>query len=271
MINGMMYIGQTKNIKERWKSRGITYRGKIREAFDEYGWENFWHEILEEGLTQKEAYIREAYYIKHFRSIKRGYNTEPATSRPLTLYNPKTQKLLKFKTRKAAAEYINPDGVESARVCMRHCLSDTRGEKTYKGYYVFDGLLTKQEVINKIEQTEKAQTSRWFREITATFSDGKSLTFPSKSECARKLDIPLNSIKYCIENNSVYKGNVAFKLTEPVQKKLKATNVETGEVRYFNTTYEFAAFTGCSNSNVSIVLKRPEKRSVHGWKIQLVA
>ena len=270
MLNGKMYIGQTKDIKKRWKCCGLMYQGKIKEAFDKYGWNNFWHEILEDGLTQKEAYVREAYYIKKFGSVKMGYNTEPASSRPLTLYDPKTQKLLRFKTRKAAAEFINPEGVESARVCMRHCVSDTRGEKTYKGYYVFDGLLNKQEVINKIKQT-KNQTSRRFREITAFFPDGSSQTFVSKAECSRALNIPISSLKYCIANDTAYNEKITFKLSEPAPFKLKATNQTTGEVRYFNTTYEFAAFTGCSNSNVSIVLKRPEKRSVHGWKLQLVA
>lgn len=81
-VNGKCYIGQTcrKNPNERWNN-GKGYIGTIfGKAIEKYGWENFSHEIIEDGLTsEEEANKREIYWISHYNSFagvsnSNGYN-----------------------------------------------------------------------------------------------------------------------------------------------------------------------------------------------------
>ena len=59
-----MYIGQTNNIKARWKPSAYKNCVKFYNAILYYGWENFSHIILENNLTFEEANIKEEYYIQ---------------------------------------------------------------------------------------------------------------------------------------------------------------------------------------------------------------
>lgn len=83
---GWSYIGQTCTpTKVRWKS-GYGYKQScqlFRNAIDKHGWENFSHEIIEEGIqTLEEANEREKYWIAHYHTFIRdpecrGYNMTP--------------------------------------------------------------------------------------------------------------------------------------------------------------------------------------------------
>lgn len=81
-INGKVYIGQTSadNVKRRFKG-GYGYKSSphFYNAIQEYGWENFDHLILEEGLTSEQADKREKFWIKAFDALnpKKGYNLRP--------------------------------------------------------------------------------------------------------------------------------------------------------------------------------------------------
>jgi len=81
-INNKVYIGMTKNIKERWRNNGIAYKPynyntrPFWNAINKYGWDNFTHEILIDGLTFEDACKKEIYFISRFHSRERdkGYN-----------------------------------------------------------------------------------------------------------------------------------------------------------------------------------------------------
>lgn len=77
-INGKVYIGQTcQTLANRWGSDGRRYKGQIfYNAIQKYGWDNFEHIILKEGLTQEEANQQEIYYIQLYQSTNKnfGYN-----------------------------------------------------------------------------------------------------------------------------------------------------------------------------------------------------
>ena len=78
-INGKVYIGITGQVPSyRWGKNGNGYKPSIfRSAVDKYGWENFEHIILYEGLTQEEAEQKEIYLIEKYKSTNRhyGYNS----------------------------------------------------------------------------------------------------------------------------------------------------------------------------------------------------
>lgn len=72
-LNGKSYIGQTcQALNKRWKN-GKGYTAKRQQVFykaiQKYGWENFEHEILEDGITSlAEANVREKFWIAHYHT-----------------------------------------------------------------------------------------------------------------------------------------------------------------------------------------------------------
>ena len=79
LINKKVYIGITNNKERRWRYKGIEYKPKKEEnqngrsfwnAIQKYGWDNFEHIILQEGLTFEEAIDLEIEFIKKYREVK---------------------------------------------------------------------------------------------------------------------------------------------------------------------------------------------------------
>lgn len=71
---GQVYIGQTNNIKTRWKPSAYKNCVKFYNAIQKYGWDNFIHEILIDNLTLEEANKLETQYILKYDSINKGFN-----------------------------------------------------------------------------------------------------------------------------------------------------------------------------------------------------
>lgn len=81
-INEKVYIGQTcQSAKERFsqhlKPSIIKKRGsyKIYNAIEKYGKENFYYEILEDGISKDDIDNKEIYYIEQYDSYYNGYNS----------------------------------------------------------------------------------------------------------------------------------------------------------------------------------------------------
>ncbi len=80
-LNGMGYIGMTKNFKRRMKEhrryrpRSSSYRGcRVDEIINQYGWENFTVEVIE-ICDAEVAPERERYWIATLKTkIPNGYN-----------------------------------------------------------------------------------------------------------------------------------------------------------------------------------------------------
>lgn len=79
--NGKVYVGQTKDIKERFARCGSNYKNNkyFYNAIKKYGWDGFDHKILAYNLNKDEANEMEKYYIKKFDSTnpENGYNIAP--------------------------------------------------------------------------------------------------------------------------------------------------------------------------------------------------
>lgn len=73
-LTGQVYIGQTNNIKARWKPSAYKNCVKFYNAIQAHGWENFIHEIIIDNLTLDEANKMETYYIELYDSINNGFN-----------------------------------------------------------------------------------------------------------------------------------------------------------------------------------------------------
>lgn len=79
-INGKIYVGQSGNIKLRWKNHKNHKKTKnlICLAFNKYGIENFEFKVIEECSIEK-LNEREIYWIKYYDSFnfEKGYNMTP--------------------------------------------------------------------------------------------------------------------------------------------------------------------------------------------------
>lgn len=77
-INGKVYVGQTsQNVNKRWRNgNGYVNNIAFYRAIQKYGWDNFEHEILFDGLTKEQADIKEKEMIAFYDSNNpdKGYN-----------------------------------------------------------------------------------------------------------------------------------------------------------------------------------------------------
>lgn len=75
--SGKVYIGQTcQKVWVRWLHNGNGYQDSpiLWNAIQKYGWENFTHEVLLEGLSKSEADYAEKYLIKWYKLHNISYN-----------------------------------------------------------------------------------------------------------------------------------------------------------------------------------------------------
>ena len=147
--NGKVYIGITsQNPYKRWQNGKGYKKTFFYNAIKKYGWDNFTHEILKEGLTKEEAGELETELISKYNSTNRdyGYNISRGAkyeqirlgikkygknnnhSTPVNQINAKTKHIIKkweSQNMAATALKINRKGI--TKCCLGQC-------KTYKGY-----------------------------------------------------------------------------------------------------------------------------------------
>ena len=78
-LNNMIYIGQSKNIAQRWKNHRASAKKEntpLYCAIRKYGIENFTFEVIEECEIEQ-LNDREIYWIAFYNSYKKGYNQTP--------------------------------------------------------------------------------------------------------------------------------------------------------------------------------------------------
>lgn len=80
-INGKIYIGQAKGyLCQRWRKNGQGYKESpyFYRAIQKYGWDNFEHTVLIDGLTQEEANQKQQDFIRLYKTMDAnfGYNLQ---------------------------------------------------------------------------------------------------------------------------------------------------------------------------------------------------
>ena len=132
-INGKVYIGQSKNIEDRWRSHirasksknSVGYNYYIHKAFRKYGIDKFAFSVIEE-CPIKELNEREEYWIKQYKSTKSkfgynltngGDNTANHLQRPIYQIDVDTKQIInEFKSCFEAGRYIG-----KSQANIRHC------------------------------------------------------------------------------------------------------------------------------------------------------
>ena len=75
--NGKVYVGISSNVKKRWLANGYYYHlsdTAFSRALNKYGWDNFQHIIIKEGLTKQEACDMEIELIAYYKAKGISYN-----------------------------------------------------------------------------------------------------------------------------------------------------------------------------------------------------
>ena len=156
-INGKVYIGKTcRTLAARAGYKGKNYEKcpHFWNAIKKYNWKNFKPEILEEGLSSKEALHREIYWIKYYNSTDthKGYNIMD-----------KAQSEFNWDTRKKSC-HVNPmkgkhHSIEAKRKIKEHH-ADVKGENNPnygKRYVGRKGLPMSVETKQKISKANKGK------------------------------------------------------------------------------------------------------------------
>lgn len=80
---GKCYVGQTNDIRARRKnhfhllSRGSHGNDHLQSAWNKYGKDSFYFEVLQQGIEKTLIDEREIYWIEHFDSFNNGFNKTP--------------------------------------------------------------------------------------------------------------------------------------------------------------------------------------------------
>lgn len=227
-LNGKMYIGQTKNVKTRWRSNGIHYAGSphIYNAILKYGWDNFIKEVMYDNLTSEEADIIEIDCIKYYNTRDRniGYNiASGGNSGQWYLEHPRGM------LGKPQTDHQKLSHSLWASDNKNNCM--TNGQviwgKTHKHPQGFKNKKHKETSKNKTSKTMKEKGVNK-KEIEATFPNNSTIIFNSLDECAKYFNIsPTSSVI-----RKLIKTGKPYKIHPSVNDKEKLKLIEGVSLKY---------------------------------------
>ena len=268
LINHMIYIGQTNNLKERYNRhyRNINYKNRtedIYKGFREFGFENFSYEILEEfeEFNQEKLNELECYYIKKFNSLKpNGYNMTPGGSsgmgfmqgKPVCQYDLYGNFIKEYPSAMQASDKTNIDNSSISACCREEILYTKNFQWKYKDS---DKIIV--DISNKIKVQQ--DTAIWqyslqeeFIKEYKNFSEAASAIKVSKS-------VLCNCLKGKINTCAGYKWSYANKpiLKQPKKswngKKIGQFDKNGNLIKIYESALEASKLTGISNTQIGKV------------------
>lgn len=171
----MGYVGQTcRDVRKRCQRGNYHVGTKIRQAFDDYGPDNFVCIVLEDGLTKEEVNEREQYWISFFHTTESGYNVT-----------------------------YGGTGVLGARWKYPHSFSDEHRQKlseSSKGY------VATEETRQRLSQSLRGIPHPWKeKKVQQLTKDGQFVAeYPSAMEAERQTGIDRGAISGCCLNRLHY-------------------------------------------------------------------
>ena len=211
-ITKKVYIGQTKDTLERRSRGGSGYQGcpHFYHAIQEYGWENFEHLILDEGLTSKQADEREKYWIAVFDATnpEKGYNIKSGGKVPHHPKNKAASKKVYCKETGTCFESLTEAAIWAGLTATggSNITSQIKGDRHSAGkhpitkeplHWCFD----KSELSNNISQNKIKPGAKKVKNLDT------NEVFSSVNEAARKYGISNITIsKSCNSNGMIAVG-----------------------------------------------------------------
>lgn len=263
-INGKVYIGQTcQKPENRWLEgegyKGCTY---FYHAIQKYGWGNFEHEILFEGLTLEEANRIEEELISQYNSTNsdKGYNLRSGGLNNLhndsskeKMSKAKKGVKLKEETKRKIGE--GNKGKIVSEETKRKMSEAQKGKKSpLKGKHLSE------ETRKKISEAQKGEKGYWYGKH---FSEEhlKKMKAWDRSIYAKKGENHPMYGKHLSEEtkNKISKANKGKKRSKEVVLKMckPVVCVETGVI--YNGVQEIARLLGLSASHITACCKGKRK------------
>lgn len=126
-INGKRYYGITseKIPEKRWK-KGYYHNKHFQSAIMKYGWDNFEHIIIAQGLSRTEAEQKEAELIREYETInpENGYNLTTGGGLGVTRHSEKSKKLMSKHTSGALNPMYGKHHSDETREKIRKALTN---------------------------------------------------------------------------------------------------------------------------------------------------
>lgn len=260
--SGKCYIGITsaKNPNLRWGVGGRRYlykhetRGehvKFVNAINKYGWDNIKHEILETGLTHKEAKEKEKYYIEKFDSYHNGYNgtfggegTIGMTGKKCTWYGRHHSKEAKRKISEA-----NKNKIWSEEALLKMC--ESKGVKpivqlTLEGNFI----------------------KEWRSANNAKQENGYGCTSQILNCCNHKARSAYGFYWMFLEEYKDIGFSKEFTIwRNTMMKKVNQYDLEGNYMKTFESIKEAAKTVGCSDGEI-VVCCQKKRKSTHGYQFR---
>lgn len=227
LVNGKLYFGVTKNkMENRAGKRGKKYRQctYFANAIEKYGWDNFKHEIIADGLTKEEASEYEKLLIGFFQTNDRskGYNIQPgglhaggmtpegferlrqasieANKKPVVSFTKDGKRLERFDSITEAAKFygISDSGIEAALYQSNHTCKNMLFRFASD---VSDFVDMPESYLDEKVRVRHYKNGRHAKcaDVVLFDSNGKRLTeFPSSKACAEYLGVYHGSVSAVI-------------------------------------------------------------------------
>lgn len=208
LINGKVYIGITSQIPEkRWGKNGKNYTESIKfnNAIKKYGWNNFKHEILYEGLSNKEAISIEESLILYYQKLNKSYNLIPNVYTNLG-----ESRKIKVIVYNVYGEYIDTyDSIHQAATKLNLTESNINSAlKNNYGCIQIKGMifLKSEDELHKKLKLVKEKSKYFNKHILQYNLNGKLLNeYLSMKDCIQKTGYNRSTIMNALHNKS-YKG-----------------------------------------------------------------
>ena len=210
LFNNKRYIGITSQIPEvRWQ-RGSGYRENtiFFRAIKKYGWDNFEHNILYEGLSNREALEIESTLIKKYKSLGVSYNISDGYEElgiskriPIIVYDTGGNYVGAYiSIHKASIELGIPETNITMALSNKYNITQAKG-------YVF--LKEGDNILDKLDKVNKRHSSAR-RPVIQLTKNGQILAeFNSVSDAANSLGCGTGSISNCLKGR--YKTAAGYK------------------------------------------------------------
>lgn len=225
--SGKVYIGITKQKPQKRFANGIGYKGCPRfwNAIQKYGWDQFSHEVLAEGLCKNAAEAEEIRLIKLYKSNQRnlGYNIDNGgnvcgthaeeTRRKISIANKgRVRSPEEIKRIRAAHKGIwerlpNPfTGKHHTKKCKRDQAERMKGNQYFKDHHHTEEF-KKQKSIEMSAKYSNGGNPKC-KKVERISDDGSTVVFYSLQEAARQTSRSPSAICKHIKNGKPLDGAV---------------------------------------------------------------
>lgn len=284
-INGKIYIGQTCQKPEKRWNNGEGYKDctYFYSAIQTYGWDNFDHEILFEGLTLEEANVKEKELIAKYTSNNKeyGYNlmdggfnsspnevtkkrmSEAHIGKPGYWTGKHRSEETKEKIRKANIGYIKSQETREklSKANKGKIVSKETGEKISKA---LKGKKLSEEHRQKLSEAKRGEKHpNWGKRGKEVPTFGRKASEETKQKISnalkgRKLS---EATKEKISRSKMGEKNPMFGKEVPLERKKKFSKpvkcIETGIIYY--SLREAERQTGISKSGIKKCCEKEQK------------